>query len=114
MSEAGTQIPEQAVQKVDVLIMAGGSASALGSDVPCEGVFPINGKPMVEYIVDALRASGVVDRIFVTAPTSEGLGDWVSKIDGLVVTDGNFVENGLAGCKAIIGDDPNYKRPILG
>ncbi|MBQ6453597.1 MAG: nucleotidyltransferase family protein, partial [Coriobacteriales bacterium] len=114
MSEAGTQIPEQAVQKVDVLIMAGGSASALGSDVPCKGVFPINGKPMVEYIVDAMRASSMVDRIFVTAPTNEGLGDWVSKVDGVVVTDGDFVQNGLAGGRAIVASASNPARPFLG
>ena len=114
MTESGICMPTQDIQKLDVLVMAGGSAAALGSDVAFKGLFPLNGKPMVEYIVDALRASRAVERIFVTVSDDRDLGDWASKVDGIVVTDGDFVTNGLAGGRAIIDSAVDPMRPFLG
>ena len=58
------------MQKYNVIILAGGRAPWLeqvaGTDVRC--LARLEGRPIIAYLVDALRASGRVDKILVAAP----------------------------------------------
>jgi GTP:adenosylcobinamide-phosphate guanylyltransferase len=57
--------------KLDTVVLAGadnhGSLAAC-TDTPYEAMIDIQGRPMVEYVVDALRASANVGRIVVVGP----------------------------------------------
>ncbi|MCL6638447.1 MAG: nucleotidyltransferase family protein [Firmicutes bacterium] len=56
---------------VDALVLAGSFNNGPLKDVSparFEALIPIGGKPMVEYVVEALRASGQIDRIVLVGP----------------------------------------------
>jgi len=94
--------------KVDAVVLAGGDGAVLDPDIRFKGLLPVAGKPMVEWVVDALRASGTIAGIAVVVPTAEDLGPWVDKVDKLVVSNGPFFENIEAGTSAF-----REKRPVL-
>ena len=58
--------------KVDALILAGKSNIREVEDVRAEDKprFPIKGKPMYEYVIDAARNSKLINRIVVTVPVA--------------------------------------------
>jgi GTP:adenosylcobinamide-phosphate guanylyltransferase len=84
--------------KVDAMVLAGGEGAVIDPTVLIKGLVPIAGRPMIEWVVDALRAASTVDEIAVVVPTDEGLGAWTDKVDHLVVSDSSFIENAIAGC----------------
>lgn len=86
--------------EVDAVIMAGGSAEAVSPGLRFKGLVEVAGVPMVERVVDALRACGCIRRIVVTVPVADDLGAWTSKADRVVVTDGSFADNAVAGLDA--------------
>ena len=90
--------------KVDAVVLAGGDGAVLDPAVRIKGLVPVAGKPMVEWVVDALRAAELVAQIAVVVPTAENLGAWVNKADKIVVSDGRFVDNGIAGVNSFRND----------
>ena len=94
--------------KVDAVVLAGGDGAVIDPSARFKGLLPIAGKPMVEWVVDALRAAELVHEIAVVVPTAENLGSWVDKVDKLVVSDGQFIDNVLAGVRAF-----RVERPLL-
>ncbi|RJQ52993.1 MAG: hypothetical protein C4521_08790 [Actinobacteria bacterium] len=89
--------------EIDVIILAGGKAGQLDQTAPCKGLVPICAKPMVEYVADALRACPEVRRIVAVMPDS-GSGPWQSKVDRVVVNDGDIVDNFIAAVETLPGD----------
>lgn len=94
--------------RVDAVVLAGGDGSVIDPTVRIKGVVPVAGRPMVEWVVDALRAATTVDGIAVVVPTAEGLGAWVDKADKIVVSDARFVDNVIAGVDAF-----RTRRPVV-
>ncbi|MDP2400353.1 MAG: nucleotidyltransferase family protein, partial [Actinomycetota bacterium] len=99
---------EGASVKVDAVVLAGGDGAVIDPNSRFKGLLPIAGKPMVEWVVDALRASASIVEIAVVVPTAEDLGPWVDKVDKLVVNDGSFIDKLLAGVRAV-----RYDRRVL-
>lgn len=93
-------------QKVDAVVLAGGDGNVVDPLVRIKGIVPIAGKPMVEWVVDALRGSARINEIAVVVPTAEGLGSWVDKVDKIVVSDQRFADNLIAGVDSFRGDRP--------
>jgi GTP:adenosylcobinamide-phosphate guanylyltransferase len=87
--------------KVDALVLGGGDGAVIDSAAPFKGVVPVAGKPMVEWVVDALRGSSLVNEISVVVPTAENLGSWADKVDKLVISDSSFIGNAVAGLSAL-------------
>lgn len=87
--------------KVDALVMGGGDGAVIDDAAPFKGLVPIGGRPMIEWVVDALRECEFVSEIAVAVPTAEALGPWADKVDKLVVTDANFIDNTIAGLSAL-------------
>lgn len=48
------------MQKTDVVILAGGYGKRMNSDLP-KALVPLNGKALIEHVIDAVKASGVSD-----------------------------------------------------
>jgi GTP:adenosylcobinamide-phosphate guanylyltransferase len=90
--------------RVDAVVLAGGDGAVIDPTVRIKGIVPIAGKPMVEWVVDAMRASETVAEVAVVVPTAENLGSWADKVDKLVVSDGSFIDNLVAGVNSFRND----------
>lgn len=93
---------------VDAVVLAGGDGAVIDPTCRFKGLVPIGGKPMVAWVVEAMRASRFIAEIAVVVPTAEELGAWADTVDKLVVSDGSFIENVLAGV-----DSFRVDRPVL-
>lgn len=94
--------------QIDAVILAGGDGAVIDPAVSVKGLVPIAGKPMVEWVVDAMREADCVVDVAVVVPTAENLGSWADKVDKLVISSGSFIENVVAGVDAFRND-----RPVL-
>lgn len=83
--------------KVNAVVLAGGDGAIIDPTVEIKGLVPVAGKPMVEWVVEALRGASHVNEIAVVVPTGDGLGRWVDKADKVVISKQAFVDNLLAG-----------------
>lgn len=93
---------------VDAVVLAGGDGAVVDPTSRFKGLLPVAGRPMVEWVVDALLGAESVHEVAVVVPTAENLGSWVDKVDKLVVSDGSFSENVLAGVRSF-----RQERPLL-
>lgn len=94
---------------VDVMVLSGGEGEVIDPTVHIKGLVPIAGKPMVEWVVIALRAAESVGEIAVVVPTAENLGSWTELVDHVVVSDQSFIDNAIAGTSIF-----QNGRPVLG
>ncbi|MCL4554674.1 MAG: NTP transferase domain-containing protein, partial [Actinobacteria bacterium] len=60
--------------KVDAVVLAGGAGEVIDPDARFKGLLPIAGKPMVEWVVDALKEAPSIAEVAVVVPTAEDLG----------------------------------------
>lgn len=90
--------------KVDAVILAGGDGAVIDPTVAMKGLVPIAGKPMVEWVVEAMRGAETIGDVAVVVPTAEHLGSWADKVDKLVVSDGSFIDNVLVGVDSFRND----------
>jgi len=90
--------------KVDAVVLAGGDGAVIDPTVPIKGLVPVAGKPMVEWVVDALIAAETIGEIAVVVPTAENLGVWADKADKIVVSRGKFIDNCIAGVDSFRND----------
>ena len=91
---------------VDAVVLAGGDGAIIDPTVRIKGLVPVAGKPMVEWVVSALRAARTVEGIAVVVPTAENLGGWVDLTDKIVVSDQRFADNIFAGVDSFRTDRP--------
>lgn len=90
--------------KVDAVILSGGDGAVIDPSCRFKGLLEIAGKPMVEWVVDALRQAATIAEVAVVVPTAEDLGSWVDKVDKVVVSDREFMDNVLAGVASFRAD----------
>ncbi len=91
---------------VDAVVLAGGNAKGL-ANVPAKGLVPINGRPMVEYVVDALSRCEDIGRICVVIPVEYSF-NGLSKKVGVNVASGSLPAVAKAGL-----DFLQAKEPVL-
>lgn len=90
----------RAAGKVDAVVLGGGDGAVIDPACRFKGLLPLAGKPMIGWVVDALRAADSVAGIAVVVPTAEGLDEWVDRVDKIVIRDGEFADNVLAGIES--------------
>jgi len=67
---------------VNAAVLAGGRSRRFGRDKLLE---PILGKPLAQHVIDSLRASGAVFKIYlITTPGREWVADLLEGVDGVV------------------------------
>jgi GTP:adenosylcobinamide-phosphate guanylyltransferase len=93
---------------VDAVVLAGGDGAVIDPACRFKGLLPIAGKPMVEWVIEALRDAETVEEIAVVVPTAKDLGPWADMPDKIVVSPLDFMDNVLAGIGAFRQD-----RPVL-
>lgn len=96
------------MSRVDAVVMAGGSADAIRSGVAYKGLVEVAGKPLAQWVIEALRSASTVDRIIVTIPDERDRARFAELADSVVVTDRDFSENAIAGL-----DQADPDRPVL-
>lgn len=92
--------------KVDAVILAGGDGEVIDPTQRFKGLVSIAGRPLVEWVVDAFREAHTIGEIAVVIPTAENLGGWVDRVDKLVVSNREFMDNAIAGAAAFRTDRP--------
>ncbi len=93
---------------VDAVVLAGGDGAVIDPTCRFKGLLPVAGRPMVEWVVDALNASETVDEVAVVVPSAEGLDAWIDQAPKIVISDSSFIDNIIAGIGAFRTD-----RPVL-
>jgi molybdopterin-guanine dinucleotide biosynthesis protein A len=89
----------------DALVLAGGKADpALAGGVPNKAFTPIAGRPMVEFVLGALRAARSVRRVAIVAPLPIPPGV-ASSVDVAIGDRGTLLGNVDAGLSALEGTE---------
>lgn len=94
---------------VNVVLLAGAANTGPLREVsPAtnEALVEINGKPMVQYVIDGLAASRLVKRIVVVAPPGELEPHVTGRNLEFVPSQGNIVDNVLAAVRTLPQDEP--------
>ena len=106
-----------AQMKVDVVVTAGSTpgepdplAEAVG--VERKALIEIAGKPMIRWVVDALRGSSRVGRIFVVGLSAEDGVDFGTPVE-YVPARGRMLDNIQAGIEAVLEAEPDTKWMAL-
>jgi GTP:adenosylcobinamide-phosphate guanylyltransferase len=108
--------------RVDAVVLGGGDGAVIDPTCRFKGLAAVGGKPMVEWVVDALREAQLVEGVAVVVPSAEDLGAWADRADKIVVADHGFMGNLVAGMEAfrvdrpilaITGDVPLVEGPAL-
>jgi GTP:adenosylcobinamide-phosphate guanylyltransferase len=94
---------------VNAIVLAGGNAKGL-AQAPAKGLVPINGRPMVEYVLEALIECKDIDRICVVMPVDYSFDGLSQKVD-VVVTKGSLPVVAKAGLDHL---GENRKTLVLG
>lgn len=89
----------------DTIILGGGTVSGLddetalpaGRQAASKALVLIDGKAMIEYMIDAFRAAPSVDRIVALVPRDAQDEPWTEAIDKVLVASDSMVENVRAG-----------------
>lgn len=85
--------------KVDAVVLSGGEGAVIDPEVSVKGLVPVAGRPMIDWVIDALRAAETVAEIALVVPSVEYAGAWEGKVDRLVVSDAAFIDNAIAGAE---------------
>jgi GTP:adenosylcobinamide-phosphate guanylyltransferase len=89
--------------RVGAVVLAGGEGVADGEVVRFKGLTAVAGRPMVAWVVDALRACETVSEVAVVVPDDYDVGEWAEFVDYVVVSDAPFIDNVIAGL-SVFGD----------
>lgn len=96
--------------KIDAIVLAGGQLNDLviTEDSPAiKAMIKLGGRPMLDYVLEALAGSEKVGRIVVLSPKPLGGGDWSEKINRLIVTDDTITANIAKGIK-YLGEEGRF------
>lgn len=88
---------------IDAVILGGGTlkgldeaAIAARAGQTSKALLPINGREMIEYIIEALRAAPSIGRIVVVAPAEAVTESWTAKVEAVIPSGDTIIENGVA------------------
>ncbi|MCL2525526.1 MAG: nucleotidyltransferase family protein [Coriobacteriia bacterium] len=89
---------------VDAIILAGGDGSVIDPKTAVKGMVEVAGKPMVQWVLEALRQSVHIRHIAVVLPPDQNVSPWEALADHVVENDGQVSDNILAGHRALNSD----------
>jgi len=85
------------VNMVNAIILAGGQGIKGLEESGSKALYRINGKMMIEYVIDVLKEVEDVNRIVVVGPCVGFGDDFNEKVDKIINSDGTIMENIVAG-----------------
>ena len=83
----------------DVIILAGEQLIKGLEDAGNKALYIINSKMMIEYVIDAVKAAKDINRIVVVGPKDKLSVHLYNKVDAVIDSSGNIMENVMAGIK---------------
>ncbi|MFZ5986434.1 MAG: nucleotidyltransferase family protein [Bacillota bacterium] len=89
---------------LNTIILAGSQSNDNWSGLNNKGLIPINGKIIIEYVIDALRKSNDIGKIVVVGPKKDLELPLKDKVDSIVDSNGSIVENLVKGIKHLHED----------
>lgn len=92
--------------RVGAVVLAGGDGVGADAAARFKGLTPVAGRPMVEWVVEALKACETVSEIAVVVPDRSDMGAWSALVDHMVVSDTSFIDNVIAGLSVFGAQDP--------
>ncbi|MBI5231210.1 MAG: nucleotidyltransferase family protein [Coriobacteriales bacterium] len=93
--------------RVDAVVLGGGDGEAIVPGVPFKGMVEVAGKPMLQWVVEAMSQAESVVQTALVVPTRAGVGEWAKRDGRLpVLSDASFIDNALAGVHALSGERP--------
>lgn len=97
---------------IDALILGGGTLKGLEEATLSKALIEIDKKPMIEYVVDALKESPSIDRIVALVPADARSESWVSKVDDVLLA-GDFIGNICLGLDNLRSKNESSSRVFL-
>ena len=94
-------------QTFDAVVLAGGDGTPVGTGQPIKGLVEVCGKPMVQWVVEALQKATSIHRIVVVIPAQASRGSWATDVT-VIDSVGDILDNCEAGLDAVDG-----KRPVM-
>jgi len=91
---------------INAIIIAGGQSIKGMEESGNKALYSINGKMMIEYVIDALRVANDVKKVVVVGPKCSFSNILDHKIDAIIDSNGTLMENVMAGVK-YLGNDGN-------
>lgn len=89
-------------KSVNAIVLGGGDGEPVDGTTGPKGLVPILGRPMLEWVIDALQAAKTVHRIALIVPNAALVSDEIkAKVDFVVESDGSFSDNCVAGIEAV-------------
>ncbi len=84
---------------VNALILAGGEKEHIGLDINVKALIKINEKPMVEYVIHALKKCEAVDKVGIVG-SYENLNHTIgTQVDYVIEGEGSIIQNVVKGVK---------------
>lgn len=79
----------------DVILLGGGSLKRKfkKENVPSKAFIEVKEKPIIEYIIDAVRGSDLIGRIVAVVPDEADVEGWKDKVDVILSSTASFTEN---------------------
>ena len=89
-------------KSVNVVVLGGGDGEPVDGMNGPKGLVELLGRPMIEWVVDALREAQTVNNIAIVIPDASAISERLKeKVDYVVESDGGFSDNCIAGINAI-------------
>lgn len=92
--------------KVDALILGGGSSEKITlGKTPIRALLEIKGRPMLDYVVTALKVSPSINKIVLVIPSSSAQKNWGDRVK-IVIGNGSITQNIQTGFSHLDQDKP--------
>jgi GTP:adenosylcobinamide-phosphate guanylyltransferase len=86
---------------VDALVLAGGDGSVIDPQTPVKGMVRVAQKPMVQWVLEALRQTKYVRKIVVVLPPDQDIAPWQDLADRVICSVGQISDNIIEGVNAL-------------
>jgi len=84
---------------LNAIILAGAQAIKGRNDSGNKALYCINGKAMIEYVIDAVRKADGIGKIVVVGPKAQLQEILYGKADAIIDSDGSVMDNVMAGVR---------------
>lgn len=101
-------------QMFDTIILGGGTIRGLEEQAAAsKALVKINGRAMIEYLIDAFGGASSINRIVVLVPLSAQYEDWTRRVDKILVASDSLIENIRAGLEYLGSSSDPGSRVVL-
>jgi len=98
----------------DAIVLAGGDGSIIDPQISAKGLVQVAGKPMVQWVLEALRKANSIRQIAVVLPPGQDISSWQHLTDHIAYSGGQISENVAAGLDVLSQNDLPQSDLIIG